>query len=303
MPRKTTVTVVGSITKDIVWRPNESIRTGLGGLLYNTIALAALMPDATIMPVANVGKDILGEVTELLSRHPNIHLDGIRRVDRQNACCYLLFVTGTHFNDGSIVPITRADVEGFLSPDIILITFPTGLEMTLGTLKFIRRKAKCPIYIDYHMLDHGRDQASARFGQKHQGWVDWVQAADFAQFNQFEAEHLFGRPMEAPKDILSFGRRLLRKGMKAAMITFGEKGSFVVQSEDGKLGCAHIPSERGRMIVDTLGCGDVYSAGFIAQYLRSSDAIAAAHFASEAAAQRCRVRSFDELFKVLRGLV
>jgi sugar/nucleoside kinase (ribokinase family) len=300
VPQKTTVTVVGSITKDFIWHQDERVRTSLGGLLYNTIALAALMPDATIVPVANVGRDIFDRVTKLLSHYPNVALEGVRRVNKQNARCYLDFASGTHFNDGSVVSITVTDLEESLSPDIILLTFPTGLEMTLRSLKSIRRRAKCPIYIDYHLLAHGEKRASIRPGPRRRGWEDWILAADFAQFNQFEARHLFGRPVKTKSDALSFGHELVRRRTKVIMITCGEKGSFVVQSKEGGLSCDHIPSVKRTTIVDTLGCGDVYSAGFIAQYLRSPDAVAAAHFASKAASQRCGAHDLAELFQVLR---
>jgi sugar/nucleoside kinase (ribokinase family) len=300
VPQRTTVTVVGSITKDFIWRQGERVRTSLGGLIYNTIALGALMPDAAIVPVANVGRDIFDEVTKLLSHYHNVTLEGVRRVDKQNARCYLDFVSGTHFNDGSVVPITLTDLEKFSNPDIILLTFPTGLEMTLGSLKSIRRRAKCLIYIDYHMLAHGGKQASTRFGRRRRTWADWILAADFAQFNQFEAGHLFRRPIETKSDALSFGHELVKGRTKIIVITCGEKGSFVVQSKEGELSCDHIPSVKCTTIVDTLGCGDVYSAGFIAQYLRLPDAVAAAHFASKAASQRCGAHDLTELFQVLR---
>jgi sugar/nucleoside kinase (ribokinase family) len=298
--QRTTVTVVGSITKDFIWHQGERVRTSLGGLLYNTIALAALMPDATVVPVANVGRDIFGKVTNLLSHYPNVTLESVRRVDKQNVRCYLDFVSGTHFNDGNIVSITAADLEKSLNPDIILLTFPTGLEMTLGSLKSIRHRAKCPIYIDYHLLAYGGKQANIRFGQRRRDWEDWILAADFAQFNQFEARHLFGRPVETKSDALSFGHELVRRRTKAIMITCGEKGSFVIQPKEGELSCDHIPSVKRTTIVDALGCGDVYSAGFIARYLRSPDAVAAARFASKAASQRCGAHDLAELFQILR---
>jgi len=303
VPQMRTVTVVGSITKDFIWRQGERIRTSLGGLLYNTIALGALMPDAAIVPVANVGRDIFDDVAKLLSHFPNVSLEGIRRVDKQNARCYLDFVSGTHFNDGSIVPVTLADLEKFLNADIVMLTFPTGLEMALRSLKSIRRRARCPLYVDYHMLAHGGKQASTRFGQRRRDWAGWILVADFIQFNQFEAGHLFGRPIETRSDALSFGHELVKKQTKAIVITCGEKGSFVVQPKDGELSCDHIPSVKCTTIVDTLGSGDVYSAGFIAEYLRSPDVVAAAHFASKAAAQRCGAHDFKELFRVLWKLL
>jgi len=301
--RKASVTVAGSITKDFIWRPGKRLRISLGGLLYNTVALSALMPDATVVPVANVGKDVFNDVAKLLSHFTNVSLEGMRRVDRRNARCYLNFESGTHSNDGSVVPITLADLERFLDADIVMLTFPTGHEMTLRSLKSIRRKAKCPLYIDYHMLVHGGGRAGTRPSQGLREWADWISVADFAQFNRFEAGHLLGLPVDTKSDALSFGRALFTDRTRAIVVTLGKKGSFVIRSTDGGLVCDHISSPRCRVVIDTLGSGDVYSAGFIAQYLQSPHVVAAAYFASRAAAQRCGAHDFMELFRLLHKLV
>ncbi|HYA21911.1 MAG TPA: PfkB family carbohydrate kinase [Thermoproteota archaeon] len=303
MPSNRTVTVVGSITKDFIWRQGEKVRMSLGGILYNTIALSALMPNAVVVPVANVGRDIFDDCIKLLSRFANVSLDGIRQVDKQNPRCYLNFVSGKHFNDGSVVPVTLANLKKFLSADIIMMTFPTGHEMTLRSFESVRRKTNCPIYVDYHMLAHGGDQAGFSSGKGLRQWRNWIRAADFAQFNHFEAEHLFGESIETKSDVLSFGRELTKKRTKAIVVTWGEKGSFVIHPRDGGLGCDHIASVKCAVVIDTVGSGDVYSAGFIAQYLRSQDVLAAARFGSRAAAQRCGAHDLMELFELLRKLV
>ena len=52
---------------------------------------------------------------------------------------------------------------------------------------------------------------------------------------------------------------LLEYGMKALIITMGEKGAFLLTNQKSKL----IPSMKIEQIIDTTGAGDAFSAGFI----------------------------------------
>ena len=90
-----------------------------------------------------------------------------------------------------------------------------------------------------------------------------------------EASALSGRgdPLEAAQFFLD-------RGVATVAVTLGERGSLIA-SRDGKV---HRLPAFDVPVVDTTGCGDAYSAGFIAGLAHGFDLAAAGRFASAAAA-------------------
>lgn len=82
------------------------------------------------------------------------------------------------------------------------------------------------------------------------------------------------------KDYKRGTRILLDYGIKIAICTLGEKGSYLLSGKE-KL---RIPAEKVK-IIDTTGAGDVYAAGFLAGLLKKLPLFECARLATRAAAQ------------------
>jgi len=297
------VVVLGTITRDTLVYPGESAVESLGGLLYETVALASLSEDL-IIPVANVGSDIFQEVVSLLSEYPNVSLEGLTRIDQPNYHVFLCYFTefGCQIDRHLLPPISFKQVKPFLNGSFMLVAFISGFDVNLSTLRTIAKRATCPIYLDYHCLAWDIDIENNRFLRRRRNWLDWASAANVVQFNSLEARLVWQRPVDTDSEMLRFGRTILDTGSQAVIITLGAAGSAVVYRHGESCRLQRIHAQPVASLVDTTGCGAVYSAGFITHYLRSSDIPAACAFASTAASKKCTVSGIAGLRRALSSL-
>ena len=148
--------------------------------------------------------------------------------------------------------------------------------------------------MDVHSLTLGIDSTGRRFLRPVEDWPEWVAQADIVQVNRVEAETLMGRELPRREDLIAMGQEVLGVGVRAVLVTLGSQGALVVfQGTDGAE-WEFIPAIRVK-VLDTTGCGDVFSAGFVLEYLRSGDPVNAARFANRVAGLSCSLRGLEEL--------
>jgi len=290
------ITVIGTITYDVVIYPDMRKFESLGGILYNIIALANLT-DETIIPVANVGKSMYTQLTAMLSKYHNIKLNGLNIIKQRHPVSFLFMFSeyGTQYDEGQISPILFKQVKPFLNSSFILANFTSGYDINLRTLKMIRKEATCPIYLDYHCLSLGRDKLGNRYLKRVTNWNKWVSLANFVQFNKIEAQVISGKEIRTKEDALSFGKTILKEGPKTVIITLGREGSFIIYlDKKNKVKHEHIPSVNVPYVISTVGCGDFYSAGFLHYYLKYHNNLTAARLASQVASKRCTMKNINE---------
>jgi len=88
---------------------------------------------------------------------------------------------------------------------------------------------------------------------------------------------------------------LLTLGVRGVVVTRGERGASVFTNEKKKVVRQDIPGIRVDRAVDATGCGDVFGAVFLKQYLRTKDMHAAAVTANGAAATKARLAGVDRI--------
>jgi len=102
-----------------------------------------------------------------------------------------------------------------------------------------------------------------------------LQEADVLKLNEDEVRELvemLGMPHQSLPDFCE--RMLERWSLKYCLVTLGEKGAFVI-SDDGQK--VYIPGYKVSL-VDSLGSGDAFSAGFVDKILRGASIIEACEF-------------------------
>ncbi len=82
--------------------------------------------------------------------------------------------------------------------------------------------------------------------------------------NAFELERLAGKKLKNQKQIITFGMKLIEKGISYVLISLGEKGMILVSKNEVLKGVSPRVKEKS-----TIGAGDSSVAGFIYAYERN----------------------------------
>jgi hypothetical protein len=296
MPRATSsgprIGVIGTINRDTIHRADGSTVTSWGGLLYNLKYLAE-QGRGVVIPAVNAGRDRYGQIIAILRGFPRIDRSLVRPVAAVNNHCFLHYADQAHKCEllaGGVPPLTWQQVKPLLTADLILVNFISGRDIGLATLEKLRHAYAGPIYMDIHSLTLGRKKAKGgyhRFLRRPRHWQRYAACADILQMNRVEFELLSGGPFSDTAAAV-FLRRHPRKA-RCLVVTLGREGALVVTRGDSQLDVRRVPVREVRHPHDTTGCGDIFAAGFILEYLRTHDVVASVRRGNRLAASRCRL--------------
>lgn len=283
-----TIALVGSITSDILFCSGLSPQRSLGGILYNAIALSSLSND-TIKLFANVGRDIEQPLRDHLDLIASIDRSHIDACSERNVSCYL-------FQDGDVTgelhrnypaELRFRQLVPALESEGMLMTFPTGYELSLRTLARIRSQYRGLLFLDYHTLSLSSDKEGVRFWRKRANWIDWVSGADIVQFNRNEAESLAGTEVRSGGDLRQFFQKIFERGAKIVLVTLGKHGCLIAEYKAAGIGLRQYEGVSVSTLRSTIGCGDVFAGAFLATYLRTQSVDESCTLAVKAAALKC----------------
>lgn len=293
------IAVVGTINRDTILLPNGEMKESFGGLLYSVVPLALLAePGTEVVPVLNLGRDVAGPVTAILSRYPQISLEGVNLVSEKNNHAFLTYPSQGEREEvleGGVPPLTFEQMEPFLDADLLLVNLISGRDLSLETLKLVRSHAMASIYMDMHSLCLGIDHSGRRTWQQVPRWREWMGQADVVQVNRGEARQLFGDRIESEQSLLAFGRQVMEAGPTVLLITLGSQGSVMLMASERGVHRQRFSPNPPPAVRDTTGCGDVFLAAFVAQHARSGDPQKASLFANLVAGAKCGLSGIEEL--------
>ncbi len=302
--RKFKITVIGTINKDSLVFHDGKKTESLGGIFYNLSALSGLGGKRMeISPVCNLGYDVYDKVTSTLKGFGNVNLSGIYKVRRKNNHA-LLRIDKNYQREEILknkVPVLRfGQVKPFLDSDAILVNFISGFDIRLMDLKRIRKNTKALIYLDVHSLTLGVDRTGRRYLRIPRNWREYLKAADIVQTNLPELNVLSEGEVKSLKDIRGFGNYILSLGPQILLITLGEKGAVILYKEGEKVRFEQCRGIKVRAFKDATGCGDVFSAGFLAGYLKTKNLIKSFDFANRMAAENCKISGTEDVFNLMK---
>jgi len=102
------------------------------------------------------------------------------------------------------------------------------------------------------------------------------QLCDYVTPNETECEGYTGIKVVSVDDARKAGDALLQKGVGTALITLGEQGALLHNTEQS----VHIPATNAGSVVETTGAGDAFNGGFATALAQGQTPVDAAHFAS-----------------------
>ncbi|MHA1721538.1 MAG: carbohydrate kinase family protein [Candidatus Baldrarchaeia archaeon] len=266
------VAVLGHIVMDEIERGDLRLRSIGGAATYST--LAAKTYGANTLLVSKIGKDFPEDLLSLLIEK-GIDLACVKRVPIPTTKFKLIYK-----NDERVLFLMER-CEPILPNDLCQLSFQAKIfhigcvinEVPLQTLKQIRSKNK---YISLDIQGYVRkidETGRVKF-------TEWNEAKHFLKLvNIVHADADEARIITKAETPSESAKILVEMGAEIALITLGEKGSYVGTEKE----VLYIPAAKPNKIVDSTGAGDVYTIIFTLEYLASLSVKWAGAVASAAA--------------------
>jgi len=294
------VAVVGAIVHDEIVTHVGERRESYGGILYNIAAISSVASEVTVLPITNVGADRYDEVMALLGGFPSVDLSAVQQWEGRLTSALLEYRSVTYRDETVLhmmLPLTVERLSAASGCDAVLINFINGTELELRNFEQWRARSKALVHVDVHnkvaLFDSRGKKTHIRFTD----WRGWMGLIDIAQMNEFEAELVVGRKLSEQSDYVAAAAEILAAGPPIVMITLGPLGSVLTYKRDGKAYWHACPAAPVEKVVDTTGCGDSFSAGFLCNYLKTRDPLVANAAANIVGGANCETRGIGQLEK------
>ncbi len=284
--------VVGTFNRDIIFPWQGEKAESIGGIYFSVLYLANLLsPNDEIYPVANVGEDFYDQLVSGLSNYKNLRLDGLKRLQEKNTQVTLTYTSQDERDEVISKPMPPLGFEELAilrGVDVVIVNMITGLDVDLNSLREFKESSKALIYLDFHSRALGIDGNGRRFYKRPNDWREWVELVDVLQLNEMEARTLARYSRDQPKEILvEFGKEMLKLNPSVCHITLADKGSYLFYCDGDQVKHKRYKAISLHGEVDAIGCGDGFSAAYLAKYFATKDEIKATAFANKVAGVNC----------------
>ncbi len=299
MPRLK-ITVIGSINEDFIVHKGME-KHSYGGILYNLAALATLLPQVEIRPVASLGTNIWPKVKTLTASLKNIDWSKARKLPRKSNRVHLYYALAGEKKERLEFPVPKfrfEDLRPMLQADLVLLNFISGWEISPELFRRIRKEFSGLIHVDIHSLLLGMRKNGGRFARVPKNW-DFLLDADFVQMNQREWE-LMAQSAFNQVNVLRFCEKWNNKKWKAIIVTLAERGAAMVYRRNG---LKYLAIEAPKILqAEQTGAGDFFAAGFIHGLLQNKSLPAALKTGVKTASWKCRYEGIEAVIRHRQGL-
>jgi adenosine kinase len=282
--------VIGTPNKDKLILPNGAIVQSWGGVVYNLLTLNHYLGSkAVIRAICAVGVDVKDSLLDLINGFPSLETSALYFAPQRQNRVILKCMTQENKEetaDLSLPPIPFDHIQPHLEDlDFLLVNFTSGKDVEKDTLRQIRRSCENPIMVDVHSLTLSDPDAKGRRRPRSlHDWKEWLEGIDYVQFSWKEAASMTDENNTSIAGLVEVADWLLEHGSKGVLVTRGSEGAFYFHLDAEGILKEEIPPFPLQNVVDTTGCGDVFSAAFISHLLISENPLKAVTFAVKAAA-------------------
>ncbi|MBI4556401.1 MAG: carbohydrate kinase family protein [Candidatus Hydrogenedentes bacterium] len=269
------IAVLGAVCFDEIFPVEGPKRESFGGILYNAAAFSSVLDDGDwVAPVSNVGEDRYEAVLDQFRPLPHVDIAGLKKCPGKLTHVNLTWRTASWRDEAvwnRMPPFKPDDLKPALDCDAVHINFINGTELELPTLRAFRPSFDGIISLDVHNLISRFDADGKREIVGLRDWKDWSPFVDTWQCNEFELASMFGKEFAARRDYALGAKEVCQAGPLATAITLGNQGAITVYRKENEYFCVDIDVLPPRKAVDTTGCGDSFSAGFLLGMLTYDD--------------------------------
>lgn len=306
--------VIGEPCLDVIHKTNGETNRGFGGILYSLITLSVLCRDEDeIYPIMNLGSDQFNNTLNFIKQFRNINVSGINQTGNNLRKVYLdygILVGGMDRSETSSMPAPAVEfeqIEPFMSDaDAVLINMISGVDISQETLRRIRGSFKGTIYIDIHNVVMRTNKNFSREYINPENWIEWCTNSDIVQMNETELSYLSMDKLNEYK----VAEEILVNSHKKAGVMLLTRGSGGVSSYTTRqkeyagqkftdLDKKDVMAIENPDFKDSTGCGDVFAAAYIFDYMRTGDHAKALHFANRMASYKTSLEGVDQLYKLV----
>lgn len=311
---KKKIAVLGPIPRDHIVTHQGDLIQKWGCVSHPVIALSVMAgDDIEIVPVSHVRNVDLDNVHEVFEPYNGINLDHITTDNDQGDIISLKFIDMNNRLErqtGFMDPIVPDDVKHLLDCSVFVFIPISDYEISLETLRFLKKKSKGTIIFDAH----GPTTACLINGERQRKfWIDrdqWLPYIDVLKMNQEEAHaswfkkeyesHDYAETPDVDRKALrDFAIHCLDMGVKCVYITVDSRGCLVYHRHRKKLVEEMVSAVKVENVVDTTGCGDSFAGGLGFGLLQNpQDYIGAARYGNALGALRTQGKTFA-VFKSL----
>jgi sugar/nucleoside kinase (ribokinase family) len=291
--------VLGAVCYDEIFPVEGERRESFGGILYNTAALSSVLEeDERVVPVSNLGEDRYDAALAEFSKLARVDTSALAKTPGPLMHVTLDWKSPTWRDETvrhQMPPFDMPALEKALDCDAVHINFIHGTEISAETLDLFWNAFQGLLSLDIHNIISRFDDEGGREIVGFRQWRDWTPHLDVVQCNEFEIATMLDGPFDSRADYAAAAKEVCQTGPRAVSITLGPEGAVTVHRKDDAYYCVDIGVLPPVEAVDTTGCGDSYSAGFVLGMLRHGDPATAVACASVVAGVNARYTGIGNL--------
>jgi len=295
------IAILGAIVHDeIIWIDGNR-RKSFGGILYTVGALSSVLDDGDwAVPVSRVGADRYDAVLDQFGQFARVETEGLTRCDEPTTTVTLTYHTPAERTEAMLnrmPPFDDASLDAAVTCDAVHVNPITGTEIDLDTLAAFRERYSGLLSLDVHNTISRFDYAGTgkRTIVGFREWRDWAPLIDVFQCNELEINTMFDHEIATRAQFAAAAKEVCEAGPRVASITLGPEGAVTVYRKEDAYYCIDIEALPPIEAVDTTGCGDSFSAGFLVGMLTHDDPATAVACASVVAGVNARYSGLGPL--------
>jgi len=280
------ISILGIFVADLTFRTNRmpvkgetfignSFKLGPGGKGSNQ-AVASRRAGAETNFITKIGKDTFGEMAMKLYTDEGINSEYVWQI-KEMATGAASIVVNEESSDNMIIVVPGA-ADALLPEDIDLA------EAGIANSSFFMVSLEVPVPVMQRGLEIAKNNGIPTILNPAPAAIlpeEVYALSDYFTPNETEASMLAGIPVENIENAETAAKIFLNRGVKNAVITLGELGVYVCNSEINQ----HIPPfDMKNKVLDTTGAGDAFNGGFAYALAEGMSLIEAIRFGSATAA-------------------